>query len=324
MIGLWKRLKANGVLSLNARNSRYIMRHNPRRFYPLVDNKILCKTRLLEAGVAVPAMLGEISSQYEAGHLKHKLAELDQFVIKPASGSGGDGIMVITGRRDRAWLGSGGRLLDLSDIEYHVAGILAGMYSLGGQPDSALIEALVHTDPVLRQIAPEGVPDIRIILYRGVPAMAMTRLPTRRSGGKANLHQGAIGAGLNLLTGETLTAVMNASIVTVHPDTGQSVVGFQLPHWQELLNIAARCYSAIPLGYQGVDLVLDRDHGPLVLEMNARPGLAIQIANAEGLAHRLAAIDGLESPESASVETRVAMALDLAARSWGRQSATTA
>jgi alpha-L-glutamate ligase-like protein len=319
MIGLYRRLKANGVLGLNARNGRYIMPSNPRRYYRLVDDKILCKRRLQAHNVAVPVLLGEVNSQYDAGHLKHKLAGLDEFVIKPASGSGGDGIMVITGRRDKHWLGGGGKLLSLGDIEYHVAGILAGMYSLGGQTDSAMIEGLIHTDPVLREIAPEGVPDIRIIVYRGVPVMAMTRLPTRRSGGKANLHQGAIGAGIDMLSGQTLAAVMSSSIVTVHPDTGGNVVGFQIPAWAGLLEIAARCYDAIPLGYLGVDLVLDRDAGPLVLEMNARPGLAIQIANGTGIGHRLAAVDALDNPESLPLEQRLALSRQLAQSGWRQE-----
>jgi alpha-L-glutamate ligase-like protein len=318
MIGFYRRLKANGVLGLNARNGQYIMPSNPRKLYPLVDNKVLNKQRLIEYGVAVPALLGEVKSQYEAGHLKTKLSNQDEFVIKPASGSGGDGIMVITGKRDRYWLGSGGKLLDLGDIEYHVSGILAGMYSLGGQTDSAMIEALIHTDPVLRSIAPEGVPDIRVIIYRGIPVMAMTRLPTRRSGGKANLHQGAIGAGVDLLTGKTLSAVMNSSIVTVHPDTGTSIVDFQMPGWDALLGIATRCYDAVPLGYLGVDMVLDRDHGPLVLEMNARPGLAIQIANSAGLGNRLAAVDALEAPEQNPAAERKALSLQLAEQGWKR------
>jgi hypothetical protein len=38
-------------------------------------------------------------------------------------------------------------------------------------------------------------------------------------------------------------------------------------------------------------MVLDADLGPLVLELNARPGLAIQIANGRGLRGTLDAID---------------------------------
>lgn len=319
MIRLYRQLRQRGVLGLNARNARYIMPRNPRRYYPLVDNKVLCKRRLVEHGVAVPALLGEVGSQYEAAHLKKQLSALDEFVIKPASGSGGDGILVVTGRyEDKIWHGSGGRLISLSDMQYHVSGILAGMYSLGGQVDTAMIESLIRTDQRLRQLAPEGVPDIRVILYRGVPVMAMTRLPTRRSAGKANLHQGAIGAGIDLVTGQTMRAVMSARQVDLHPDTRHSVAGFTMPDWSNLLDIAVRCYDAIPLGYMGIDLVIDEDHGALVLEMNARPGLAIQIANNDGLGNRLAAVDRQDSPETRTAEERLAIGLDLARSDWGR------
>ena len=37
--------------------------------------------------------------------------------------------------------------------------------------------------------------------------------------------------------------------------------------------------------------MLDKTHGPMMLELNARPGLAIQIANGKGLIGRLQKID---------------------------------
>jgi hypothetical protein len=37
--------------------------------------------------------------------------------------------------------------------------------------------------------------------------------------------------------------------------------------------------------------VIDQLLGPLILELNARPGLNIQLANGEGLLHRLNTID---------------------------------
>ncbi len=298
------------MLGINARNAHYVLEHNPRRLYPLVDDKILCKARLKAHGIAVPEQLGVVRGQYQAGALARRLRTLDAFAIKPATGTGGDGVMVTLGRRGKEWVSPGGRLLSLADIQYHVSGILAGMYSLAGQLDAALIEALVRTDPVLHPIAPEGVPDIRIIVFRGVPVMAMMRLPTRRSGGKANLHQGAIGAGIDMHSGLTLSAVMHHDIVDQHPDTGESVTGFRLPAWPELVRLSARCFDAVPLGYLGVDMVLDEHHGPLVLELNARPGLAIQIANRSGLQHRLDYVDKLDNPEGMSVEARAALALE--------------
>lgn len=316
MIGRYLALKRAGVLSLNARNGRYILARNSRRFYPLVDNKIRCKRLLQEYGIAVPAMLDEIRTQYDAGHLAHRLEEHHQFVIKPASGSGGDGIIVIGSRRNGRWISPGGNIYTIGDLAFHVSGILNGMYSLGGQPDAALIEALVHPDAVLMGIAPVGVPDIRVIVYRGIPAMAMMRLPTRSSGGRANLHQGAIGVGIDMASGRTLCGVMDHRIVDSHPDSGAMVANFQVPGWSRLLELAARCQMAVGLGYLGVDIVLDAEHGPLVLELNARPGLAIQIANQAGLETRLKAIDELPEPETASLGVRLEWMKSLSGMNW--------
>jgi alpha-L-glutamate ligase-like protein len=165
------------------------------------------------------------------------------------------------------------------------------MYSLGGQPDKALIEYRVQFDPVFEAISYQGVPDIRGIAFLGVPVMSMVRLPTRMSGGKANLHQGAIGAGIDIATGRTLTAVWRNAIVSEHPDTGNPVTGIKIPNWEKLLKIVAQCNELTGLGYIGVDLVLDKDKGPLILEINARPGLNIQIANRSGLLPRLKLVE---------------------------------
>ena len=53
--------------------------------------------------------------------------------------------------------------------------------------------------------------------------------------------------------------------------------------------------------------MLDREKGPMLLELNARPGLAIQIANATGLLPRLRQIEKLlEDDPRMTVEERVA------------------
>jgi alpha-L-glutamate ligase-like protein len=121
--------------------------------------------------------------------------------------------------------------------------------------------------------------------------MAMLRLPTKASGGRANLHQGGIGAGVDLDTGVTTRAVMLNHLADRHPDTGLSLVGLRVPYWPQILEMARRVSAAVDLGYLGVDIVVDRDEGPLLLEANARPGLAIQIANGQGLLGRLEAIE---------------------------------
>jgi len=221
------------------------------------------------------------------------LQKYTQFVIKPAQGSGGDGIIVITGKRKNRYLKSNGSLISQEELEHHVSNILSGMYSLGGHPDKALIEYCVQFDPLFDEVSYRGVPDIRIIVFLGYPVMGMIRLPTRQSQGKANLHQGAVGVGIDMATGKTRNGVWQNQITESHPDTDNDIDGLQLPQWDKLLEMAARCYELTGLGYLGVDIVLDKTKGPLILELNARPGLSIQIANRLGLLPRLQKIENL-------------------------------
>ena len=302
MFAAAKKLRAEGVLGLNERNADYIARLNPRRFYPRVDDKALTKELATAAGMAVPELYGMITNQGEVRNFTDIVGERGSFVVKPAQGSGGDGILVVTGRssrkRDSFRLASG-VLISTAEISHHISNIVSGQYSLSGNPDKALIEYCVSFDPIFAEVSYQGVPDIRVIVYRGYPAMAMVRLPTRASDGKANLHQGALGAGIDMSSGQTLAGVLQNDIVEEHPDTGALVAGLSIPHWDFILESAARCYEVTELGYLGVDMVIDRSLGALILEMNARPGLNIQIANCTGLATRIARIDEIFKADAA-------------------------
>ncbi len=305
MFAAVKMLRAAGVLGLNERNADYIMRFNPRRFYPRVDDKALTKELATAAGMAVPELYGMITNQGEVRNFADIVGERSSFVIKPAQGSGGDGILVVTGRSSRkrnSFRLASGVLISTAEISHHISNIVSGQYSLSGNPDKALIEYCVNFDPIFAEVSYQGVPDIRVIVYRGYPAMAMVRLPTRASDGKANLHQGAVGAGIDMSTGETLAGVLQNDIVEEHPDTGALVAGLSIPHWDFILESAARCYEVAEMGYLGVDMVIDRDLGALILEMNARPGLNIQIANCTGLATRIARIDEIFKADAAPAQ----------------------
>lgn len=291
MVERARRLRANGVMGLNWRNAEYQLVFNERRNYPLVDDKLLSKRLAEKAGIAVPELYGVIEYPHQVREFETLVAGREDFVVKPAEGSGGDGILVVLGHEGGRYGLAHGTAMTAADIHFHLSNILAGTFSLGGQPDKALIEYRIRFDPVFKEIAFRGVPDIRIIVFLGVPVMAMTRLPTMESGGRANLHQGAIGVGIDMTTGLTLNGVWHDRIITHHPDTGVPVGGIRIPHWETLLHHAARSFELTDLGYQGIDMVLDETRGPVMLELNARPGLSIQIANGEGLGLRLAAIE---------------------------------
>lgn len=300
-------LRQAGVLGINQRNADYVLPNNPRRHYPLVDDKLKTKGLAGRHGVATPELYGVIRYGAETAALAAIAATHEEFVVKPASGSGGDGIVVVKGRAGEALRLANKKVMSREDLEYHVRSSLSGVFSLGGHPDKVLIEYCVQFDPVFERISFQGIPDIRLIVYKGVPVMGMVRLPTSQSGGKANLHQGAIGAGIDLASGITLTAVHRTEIVTQHPDTLERVTGVPIPQFGRMLEIAARCCAMTGLGYIGVDLVLDKSKGPMMLELNARPGLAIQIANRAGLRGRLKRVDEARADQLA-IEDRIEFA----------------
>ena len=295
-----------GIMGMNQRNVNYIGRYNKRRLYPLVDNKLLTKKMALEHKVNVPNLVGAVRNQVEAQNIINILGDKKEFCIKPAQGSGGKGILVITDREGKSFIKASGQAINIHDLRRHVSNILAGLFSLGGKPDIALIEDLIHFDPCFEGYSYEGVPDTRVIVFQGFPVMCMMRLSTAASDGKANLHQGAVGVGIDIRTGRAVRAVQHNDTIEFHPDTNKDLYQLQVPSWDEVLHLASSCYDMSGLGYIGTDIVLDKFRGPMLLELNARPGMAIQTANNAGLLPRLRLIESLNRRSNMSVEAKVA------------------
>ena len=304
-----RKLSTLGIMGMNRRNVAYIGRYNKREFFPLVDDKAQTKRIMEKAGISAPELLFTLTTQQDIEHFKDQLAELRSFVIKPAQGSGGKGILVITGRQGEVFTKSNGDTVSLTQVKRHLSNILSGLHSLGGRNDKAIVEGLVVSNPIFDNVSFEGVPDIRLIVFKGYPVMGMLRLATRASDGKANLHQGAVGVGLDIGSGRAIAAVQHNLKITHHPDTSENLLNLAVPNWTQLLHQAARCYEVTQLGYLGCDIVLDEKRGPMLLELNARPGLSIQIANDQGLLPRLRQIETLDT-FLPSVEQRVTYAME--------------
>ncbi len=318
MLNAWRKLREKGVIGVNQRNLDFVAARNPRRLLHRVDDKVETKRLAEIAEIPNPELYGVIRDGRDARSLADLLDRADGCVIKPARGSQGKGILVIDGPLQGGWRLANGRRVRLDDVRHHVNSILSGMYSLGGQPDAAIIEYRVKFDPVFGRICFKGVPDIRVIVLKGVPAFAMLRLPTAESDGKANLHRGGVGVGVSVIDGTTRTGMQFDRPIRHHPDTGEALAGLAVPHWDDILQIAARAYDVSELGYLGVDIVLDREQGPLLLELNARPGLSIQIANQLGMRAHLRAIDALDV-EYASADMRVRLARRAFEKSFGEK-----
>jgi len=287
------RLREMGILGMNQRNTECILDLNPRPYFPLVDGKKRMYDLCRAIGVPTPDLYAVVAAHSALRQLPRLLEQRGSFVIKPNRGAGGRGLLVIVGSDGPAFVRHNGMHLAMRDLRQHVSSIISGLFSLGSRADEALIQERVVPDRAFDPISFQGASDVRVIVYRDVPVMAMLRLPTRLSGGRANLHQGAIGAGVDLETGRTTRAVLRNRVTERHPDTGGSVIGFAVPFWRQILEMARRVSQETKLGYVGVDIVVDRSRGPLLLEANARPGLAIQIANGQGLLHRFEKIDSV-------------------------------
>lgn len=286
--------KSRGILGINARNLDFIRLSNAGESIQLADNKLKAKKLLKSAGIPIASTYGIIrnSEQLE----KFNWSKLpDSFVLKPNRGFGGEGILIIYGRKkNNNWVKADGRELCIKDLENHVSNILDGYYSLFNIPDIAFFEERLKILKLFKPYAYRGVPDIRIVVYNKVPVMAMLRMPTHESSGKANLHQGGIGIGIDIGTGVTTNAIMRDKIIEYAPGTRLLLSGIQIPFWQDILQLAVQAQTISKLGYLGADVVIDRERGPVFLEINARPGLSIQIANLAPLKDRLERVKGLD------------------------------
>ncbi|HEY5995238.1 MAG TPA: sugar-transfer associated ATP-grasp domain-containing protein [Gallionellaceae bacterium] len=286
------RERAEAVLSMNRRNLHYIYTRNERTYFPLADDKLLAKEILVPAGVRMPETYRTYGYFYELRNLERDLDAYRDFVIKPAQGSGGSGIVVIVGRHGRDWLGISGRIYTLYDLQKHISDIIFGVYSfdLG---DQAIIESRIVQHPEMQELSPLGLADVRIIMCDDHPIMAMTRIPTRQSDGKANLHQGALGVAIDIASGTTTRAQFLGQPIDKHPDSGIHLAGRQLPFWPQIIELARLAAQAVPLKYLGVDISLSPD-GPQLLEINVRPGLEIQNVNGQGMLQVLESVTSRE------------------------------
>lgn len=282
---------------MNARNLKFIRPYNLSRAKRLADDKLLSKKVLAKNDLPVPKMLAKITTREQLENFPWEKLP-DSFALKPNRGFGGEGILVVYSRKkgqSDAWVKADRSIVTVNDLKNHIQNIIDGAYSLSGTPDIAFFEERLQLLKLFKPYAFKGIPDIRVIIFNKVPVMAMLRLPTRESGGKANLTQGAIGVGIDLATGTTTTAVINKNhLIEYVPGTRLLLSGIKIPHWKDILTLAVRAQEISGLGFLGADIAIDRERGPVFFELNARPGLSIQIANLAGLQERLEKIVDLK------------------------------
>jgi len=276
------------------------LRTNTSRGRSIANSKTWTKKVLAKAGIPVPKLIAVFKKAQDVDSFAWENLETS-FVIKPAAGSGGQGVWVVKkkGKFAGEWFLAEGTKIGISDLRYHALDILEGRYSLGGFPDRVLLEERIKIHPKFLRFTRTGTPDIRIIIYNRIPVMAMMRIPTEESKGKANLHQGAIGLGIDLATGITTFGVHRDQLIKRIFDLKRKkwikVNGIKIPEWKRILQTSVECgFHVEGLNFFGSDIFLDKTEGPIVVELNARPGLSIQICNRAGLKTRLEKVEGLK------------------------------
>ena len=278
------------ILGMNSRNLEFIRPHNLRRAKRLADDKLLSKKILKRNEIAVPKLIAKIKNYQNLEDFNWQSLP-ESFALKPNRGFGGEGILIVYAKkknRDDAWIKADRSLITIDDLKNHIRNILDGSFSLSGAPDVAFFEERLQLLKLFKPYSYKGIPDIRVIVFNKVPVMAMLRLPTKDSGGKANLQQGAIGVGIDMATGTTTSAIQGKNkFIEKIPETRMVISGIKIPHWKDILSLAVKTQEISNLGFLGVDIAIDKEQGPVVLELNARPGLSIQLANLSGLKRRL-------------------------------------
>lgn len=289
--------RSKKILGMNSRNLDFIYPFNPKKAKKNADNKILTKKILEKNNLPTAQTYSVIKNIKDLNSFQwDRLPK--SFVVKPNRGWGGAGVLIVFGKKENlfnTWIKADGKLVDQNSLKEHCLNILEGNFSLGNSPDLVLIEERIKIHPVFKAYSFRGVPDIRVIVFNGVPIMAMLRLPTQESEGKANLALGAVGVGIDLANGVTTSAIYGKKKpIKFLPKKRLILSGIKIPYWQEILQLAVKAQKAIGLGFAGVDITLDKEQGPKILEVNARPGLSIQLANLAGLKERLKRLEELE------------------------------
>lgn len=287
-------MKLSSILGLNARTQLYAYRYNSLRGKKIANSKIQTARVLKKAEIPSPKIYKIFRDPNDTVSFDwDKLP--DRFALKPSRGLGGEGIIVVKKRiKGNGWLTTNKEKVTADDLKLHILDIMEGAYSMGNDPDVAFVQEYVGRAEAFRKWAYRGTPDVRVIVFNKVPVMAMLRLPTKESGGRANLHQGALGVGVDMATGITTKAIWHGNQILFKPGSERKLRGIKIPDWDLVLTTAVCASMASGLGYAGIDIVIHPEKGPMVLEMNAQPGLQIQLANGEGLRKRLDRVDDLE------------------------------
>ena len=155
--------------------------------------------------------------------------------------------------------------------------------------DPALLEECLEQHPDMARLCDESINTIRAVCLYWEGEYHLLYTVCRMGAGKGkpvdNVSQGGLAIGVDPETGRfnTVAADHDGNPQTVHPASGVELPGYQVPYWDEVLELvkmaAIRTYELAGLGYTGWDIAITPD-GPVIVEGNNWPSPSlIQLCN---------------------------------------------
>ncbi len=315
-----------GILWLNKRNINYIKKRNPKKQIRLANSKYHTKKFLAERGIPVPQTLWVIKNRKKLFQYNFNKFKTENFVVKPNQWSKWRWIFIIKKLKEREanntlkgqwsrhkWLKKRREIIysykeelfnnqlfivnkkKLSDrwLKQQLVSIIDGQYSIGSKNDVILIEELVKPSKEFLPFCEHGLADIRIICFNLVPIAAMLRMPTKKSGGKANLAQWGIGFGVDISSGKIVSMKNKKRIhYESFPEEFTSFFHKKINNRDDMLLYSSSIQYFTNIGFIGLDRVLT-PQWPKILEINARAWIEIQNITLKPLESILSKIEDL-------------------------------
>ena len=258
--------------------SRLRYRLNPQQAEVVPFNKWVSALYLETLGVRVPACHGIYHRNRgilrngqrlcSASDLALLLARMPGgLVIKPIDGAHGRDVTVIVG-----YDAAHARLKRADGSELMLDQLVA---KLDEEADGWVVQERITQHPALAALHPQSVNTVRLVTLcsdDGVPAViaGVLRIGTGDSE-IDNTTGGGIVASIDLATGKCGPALSRYRVSehAVHPQSGQQIVGFELPHWARVTYEVIRAHRLVPFPRTlGWDVAIE-DRGPVILEINS-------------------------------------------------------
>lgn len=246
-------------------------RVNSPEVFAIFDNKIRAYQIFKEYYQREVCPFCDVEKDIEA--MTEFISRHNDFIVKPLSSSMGEGVQKVHGNNIQC-------VLDIMD-EYK-NGIIA--------------EEIINQGSEMSIVHPESVNTVRIATYVINGKVNILRASVRFGRGDAvidNASRGGVIGSIDLSTG-IITAVCDklGHRYIYHPDTGQQILGFQMPQWNDALQLAERLARVVHnCKYVGWDLAYSVG-GWVMVEGNSRGQFGVyQIPSQRGIRKELEALD---------------------------------